>query len=347
MDRLHAMANFVAVVDCGGFASSSRKLNLSPSVVTRAVAELEARLRLPLLTRMTRVVRVTDAEARYADDCRRILAKVEEAETAAAGAHSTPRGTLTITAPVLFGRMYVTPLLVRYLASCPDVDVQCLLLDRVVNLAEEGVDLALRVGGLPDSWLHAVRVGQARRALVASPRYLQAHGVPQKPQDLADHTTIVASSVTPAPGWQFDDAGAAVVQRLKPRLTTSANDSAIAAAVAGIGIARLLSYQVASELRQGSLSIVLEQFEPTPLPVNVAYQSSRRVAQKVRALIDLAVDALRADETLNWSTYNTLSRALEPAYAELSPHEPMDADELTSLCIWPRPPDAARWRLHA
>lgn len=299
MDRLQAMTTFVAVVDSGGFASAARKLNLSPSLVTRAVADLEARLGLPLMNRTTRFVRVTDVGAQYADDCRRILAEIEDAEAAASGAHSSPHGTLTITAPVLFGQMYVTPLLGRYLAKCPSVDVQCLFLDRVVSLLEEGVDVALRIGELPSSSLHAVRVGTVRRVLVASPGYLKAHGVPQRPQDLDDHTTIVAAGITPSSEWRFDDTGTALVQRLKPRLTMTTNDSAIVAAVAGLGIARLLSYQVASHVRQGSLKLLLEPFEPASLPVHVVHPGGRRVGHKVRAFIDLAVDALRADGTLN------------------------------------------------
>jgi len=180
MDRLQAMTTFVAVVDSGGFASAARKLNQSPPVVTRAVAELEERLGLRLLTRTTRVVRVTDAGARFAEDCRRILADIEEAETAATGAHVAPRGTLLITAPVLFGQLYVTPILVSYLQQFPEVDVQCLFLDRVVNVVEEGIDVAVRIGELPDSSLRVIRVGRVRRVLVAAPPYLQARDLPQR-----------------------------------------------------------------------------------------------------------------------------------------------------------------------
>ncbi|MBP8271021.1 MAG: LysR family transcriptional regulator, partial [Sphaerotilus sp.] len=155
MDRLQAMTTFVAVVETGGFASAARKLDLSPPVVTRAVAELESRLGLRLLTRTTRIVRVTEAGARFSDDCRRILAEIDDAEQAAMGEHQAPKGTLTITAPVMFGQLYVTPLLARYLKQWPQLDANCLFLDRVVNLLEEGVDVAVRIGELPDSSLHA------------------------------------------------------------------------------------------------------------------------------------------------------------------------------------------------
>ena len=299
MDRLQAMTTFVAVVDSGGFASAARKLSLSPPVVTRAVAELEERLGLRLLTRTTRVVRVTDAGARFADDCRRILGDIEEAETAATGTNAAPRGTLTLTAPVLFGHLYVTPILVDYLQRFPEVDAQCLFLDRVVNVVEEGIDVAVRIGELPDSSLQATRVGRVRRVLVAAPAYLQAHGAPQRPQALADHTIISVSAVTPVPEWRFTDAGKPLLQRLHARMRTTSNDSAIAAAVAGLGITRLLSYQAAAHLKTGALQIVLEDFEAAPLPVHVVHHEGRRATQKVRSFIDLAVEALRADSALN------------------------------------------------
>ena len=299
MDRLQAMTTFVAVVDSGGFASAARKLNLSPPVVTRAVAELEERLGLRLLTRTTRVVRVTDAGARFAEDCRRILAEIEEAETVATGTHAAPRGTLTLTAPVLFGHLYVTPVLVRYLQHYPEVDAQCLFLDRVVNVVEEGIDVAVRIGELPDSSLQAVRVGRVRRVLVAAPAYLKAQGVPQRPEDLARHAIVSASGVTPVSEWRFNDAGKPLLQRMQPRMRTTTNDSAIAAAVAGLGITRLLSYQVAAHVRSGALQVLLEDFESAPLPVHVVHHEGRRATQKVRAFIDLAVDTLRANPALN------------------------------------------------
>ena len=298
MDRLQAMTTFVAVVDSGGFASAARKLNLSPPVVTRAVAELEERLGLRLLTRTTRYVRVTDAGARFAEDCRRILAEIEEAETVATGTHAAPRGTLTLTAPVLFGQLYVTPILVRYLQQFPEVDAQCLFLDRVVNVVEEGIDVAVRIGELPDSSLQAARVGRVRRVLVAAPTYLMAQGVPQRPEDLARHAIVSASGVTPVSEWRFNDAGKPLLQRMQPRMRTTTNDSAIAAAVAGLGITRLLSYQVASHVRSGALQVLLEDFESAPLPVHVVHHEGRRATQKVRAFIDLAVDTLRADPAL-------------------------------------------------
>jgi DNA-binding transcriptional LysR family regulator len=298
MDRLQAMTTFVAVVDTGGFASAARKLELSPPVVTRAVAELEVRLGLRLLTRTTRIVRVTEAGARYADDCRRILAEIDEAEQAAVGEHQAPKGTLTITAPVMFGQLYVTPLLARYLQQWPQLDATCLFLDRVVNLVEEGVDVAVRIGELPDSSLIAARVGRVRRVLVASPSYAAARGLPAHPQELTEHDLISAAGATTHPEWRFTVDGHSFAQRVQPRLRSTSNEAAIVAAVEGLGIARLLSYQVAAPVRSGALLPVLEAFEPGDLPIHVVHHEGRRATQKVRGFIDTVVQALRADPSL-------------------------------------------------
>ena len=298
MDRLQAMTTFVAVVDCGGFASAARQLDMSPPVVTRAVAELEERLQLRLLTRTTRMVRVTEAGARYAEDCRRILADIDEAEIAAAGAHGAPRGTLHLTAPVLFGHMYVTPVLAQYLQRYPEVDAQCLFIDRVVNMMEEGVDVAVRIAELPDSSMQAVRVGRVRLGLVAAPSYLQAHGVPQKPEDLTHHVTISSAGMTAQPEWRFSVNGRTQGQRVAPRMRTTTNDSAISAALAGLGIARQLSYQVAPHVASGALVPVLEEYEFSPVPIHVLHREGRRATQKVRNFIDMAVESLRANPAL-------------------------------------------------
>ncbi len=298
MDRLQAMTAFVTVVDCGGFASAARKLGMSPPVVTRAVAELEERLGLRLLTRTTRVVRVTEAGARFADDCRRILADIDEAEVAASGTHAAARGTLVVTAPVLFGHLFVMPVLVDYLRQCPEVDAQCLFLDRIVNLDEEGVDVAIRIGELPDSSMQAIKVGRVRLVLVASPGYLQAHGLPAHPSELAAHTLISRDGRAPEIDWQFVVDGKPLNQHLHARMRTSSNDSAIAAAVAGFGITRLLGYQVAEYLGRGQLQIVLEAFETAALPIHVVHREGRRATQKVRGFIDLVVATLRAHPAL-------------------------------------------------
>ncbi len=299
MDRFHLMNVLVAVVDAQGFAGAARKLAISPPAVTRAVNELEAHLGLRLLTRTTRSVRVTDAGERYVQDCRRILAEMAEADDSVTGQHSAPRGRLTITAPVLFGRMFVTPIVGEYLQRYPEVNASCLFLDRVVNMVDEGADVAIRIGELPDSTMQAIRVGQVRRVVCASPAYLKAHGLPLTPEDLQRHTIVSASSVTPNPEWRMQHGGAPVSVRLQARMTTTTNDSAIAAVVGGLGLTRLLSYQVAEHLRSRKLKTVLVDFEPEPLPVHVVHREGRHASHRVRAFIDLAIERLRSDPSLN------------------------------------------------
>jgi DNA-binding transcriptional LysR family regulator len=298
MDRFHLISAFVAVVDCGGFAGAARKLGLSPPAVTRAVNALEKHLGLRLLTRTTRVVRVTEAGARYAEDTRRILAALQEADESASGLHGAPRGRLTVTAPGLFGALHVTPIVTDYLTRFPQTSVSCLFLDRVVSLLDEGVDVAVRIGELPDSSLQAVRVGQVRRVICASPSYLARHGTPLAAEDLQRHAVIAASAVTPTLEWRLRDGASLRSIKLQPRLTTTANDSAREAALAGFGLTRLLSYQVAEQLRDGRLVAVLQAMEPEPLPVHVVHHEGRRATHKVRAFLDMAIAALRANPAL-------------------------------------------------
>ncbi len=299
MDQLHCIRNFVAVVDVGGFAGASRKLNLSPASVTRAVAELEKHLGVSLLTRTTRVVRVTDAGARYVEDCRRILADLEESNSAAAGVHATPRGRVTLTAPVLFGNLYVAPLVTEYLGIYPQTQAVCIFADRVVSMDDEGVDVGVRIGELPDSTLQAIRVGTTKCVLCASPQYLTRRGIPQHPRDLAEHTVIAATGLTPSPQWRFVERRQSLVCEVHPSLTTTTNDSAITAAASGFGITRLMSYQVSEHLRAGTLKTVLTDFETEPVPVHVLHRQGRRPNAKVRALLDLLIERLRADTSLN------------------------------------------------
>ncbi len=299
MDRFHLINVFVAVVETHGLSGAARKLNLSPPAVTRAINELEAHLGLRLLTRTTRTVRVTDAGERYVQDCKRILAEMLEADESVSGMHSTPRGRLAITAPVLFGAMYVTPIVTEFLTRYPQVSASCLFLDRVVNLLDEGVDVAVRIGELPDSSMQAIRVGQVRRVICAAPDYLAKHGIPISPDDLQAHTIVSASSVTPNPEWKLVEKGAPRTVRLQARMVTTTNDSAVAAAVGGFGLTRLLSYQVAEHLRTGKLKTVLPDFEPAALPVHVVHREGRQAPQRVRAFLDLAIERLRLDATLN------------------------------------------------
>ncbi|MDB5999184.1 MAG: LysR family transcriptional regulator [Rhizobacter sp.] len=298
MDRVHLIGVFVAVVDTGGFAGAARKLGLSPPAVTRAINELEANLGVRLLMRTTRVVRVTDAGTRYAEDCRRILAEIEEADRSVTGLHSEPRGRVSVTAPVLFGARFVMPIVTSFLTRYPDTSASCLFLDRIVNMMDEGIDVGVRIGELPDSSLQAVRVGGVRRVICASPGYLAQHGRPESPGELAQHTLIATNAISPGTEWRLMDKGKPLTVKLAPRMSTTTNDSALAAAVAGFGVARLLSYQVADAIRAGSLEIVLEAFEPAVLPIHVLHREGRYASQKVRAFLDLAIDALRSDASL-------------------------------------------------
>ncbi len=298
MDQFHLARVFVAVADAHSFAAAARQLKLSAPAVTRCVNELERHLGLRLLVRTTRTVRTTEAGERYAQDCRRILAELQEAQASVAGLHAAPRGRITLTAPVLFGAYFVTPLLSRFLQRHPEVTASCLFLDRVVNLVDEGVDVAIRIGELPDSSLQAIRVGQVRRVIVASPDYLTQAGIPLVPDDLAVHTIVSANSVTPQAEWRLVEHGQPRLLRLQPRLITTTNDSAVRAAEQGLGLTRLLSYQVADALRQGRLKTVLTAYEPAPLPVHVVHREGRNPPQRVRAFIDWAVEHLRQNPAL-------------------------------------------------
>ena len=298
MDRIQAMATFLAVVETGGFASAARRLNVSPSVVTRAVSELEEHLGVRLLTRTTRHVRVTEAGMRYAESCRTILVDIEEADSAAAGAHAMPRGQLTVTSSVNFGCMYVSPIARNYLSQFPEVGINCWFVDRMVNLVDEGVDVAIRIGELPDSSLQAIKVGQVREVLCASPTYLRQRGTPKRPEDLSQHVVIAATGVTPTPEWKFRDGSRSATIRLQPRFTTTMNEAAAECAVAGFGITRLPLYQIARRVKEGSLALVLEDFEHPAVPIHVVHREGRHGTRKVRAFIDMAVEALRNDRDL-------------------------------------------------
>jgi len=299
MDQLHSIRVFVAVAETGGFAGASRKLNLSPASVTRAVADLENHLGVPLFTRTTRVVRLTDAGATYLEDGRRLLSDLDDADSAVTGVHGTPRGRVTITAPAMFGNLYVTPLVADYLGRYPDTRAACLFVDRVVNLDDEAVDVAVRLGELPDSSLQAVRVGTIRRVLCASPAYLARRGMPQHPRELADHTVITPTGLTATTRWRFADGDDTLACDLRPTLMTTSNDAAITAAAAGLGIARLMSYQVREPLRDGRLQLILTAYETGPVPIHVLHRQGRRPNAKVRALLDLLIEGLRADPALH------------------------------------------------
>ncbi|MCI0910587.1 LysR family transcriptional regulator [Pseudomonas putida] len=294
MDQIHLMKVFVAVGELESFAAAARRLDISPAAVTRAVSALEDMLGVKLLLRTTRSVRLTQAGGRYLEDTRHILASILEANEAAAGINATPKGELAVTAPILFGKKFVMPSIVRYLQQYPEVNVSAYFLDRIVNMVEEGMDVAVRIGPLPDSGLKALRVGRVRRMLCASPEYLLRHGVPQHPSDLPAHAVIATTNLSPRAGWRFGVTDEPTLVRIQPRLTVTSNDGAIAAAVGGLGVARLLSYQVVDEIASGQLQVILADYEEAPWPIHVLHRESKHGSAKVRAFVDMLAHELRA-----------------------------------------------------
>ena len=293
------MSVFVAVVDASGFASAARKLGLSPPVVTRAVAELENQIGARLLIRTTRMLRVTEAGARYVVDCRRILLTLAEADKAIGGTNRHPKGTLLLAAPALFGSCFLTAIVSEYLHCYKEVSVGCMFLDRVINFVDEGVDIAVRIGELTDSSMQAIQVGRIRQLICAAPAYLARQGIPTSPDDLSEHSIVSANGVSSTLEWSFREAGKNRTVKLKARMATTTNDSAIVAAEAGLGLTRLMSYQAADQLRSGLLKAVLMEFEPEVLPLNLLHREGRMASANVRAFMDLAIERLRNHPALH------------------------------------------------
>jgi DNA-binding transcriptional LysR family regulator len=295
VDRIDAMKVFVATLDAGSFARAGRKLGRSPAAVSRAIAFLEAHVGSQLLHRTTRSVRASETGERYAIACRRILSDLEEADTTAAIGRSTPRGTITLTADVYSGEAVLRPILDAFMDVYPAVCPRLHLLDRVANLIEEGVDIALRIAHLPDSALVAVRVGEVRRVVVAAPDYLARHPRIEKTSDLTKHP-IIAMPHFGIDSWSFPPAPGSSVPRtvrFAPRLVINSIRGGVSAAVGGRGVTRLFSHQVADELREGKLEIVLEGEEYPPLPVHLVSPRGRLSVPKVRAFMDFAMPRLR------------------------------------------------------
>ncbi len=288
MDRLDAMQAFVTVADLQGFAAAARKLKRSPPTVTRLVASLEDRLGQRLLQRTTRSVTLTDAGQRYVERARRILTEVEQAEAAALSQRTVPTGRFVVSGPALFGRLHLAPLMCTYLLRYPQVTGELMLADRVVNMVDEGVDLALRIGHLADSSLVARKVGQTSRVLVAAPKYLAKHRPPRTPEELPKHELIHFTALSPAPEWRFERKGREHTVRFSPRLVTNSGDAAIGHALLGGGLTLALAYQVADAVKAGRLVTVLEAFEPPPLPISCVYPSARMVSANTRAFLELA-----------------------------------------------------------
>lgn len=282
MDRLQTLEMFVAVADRGGFAAAARALNVSPPTVTRAISELEGRLGVSLFHRSTRAVALTDDGASFLPNARQILAGIQDAERRVSGAQSEPRGQFYVTAPVMFGRLHVLPVIAAMLERYEQLDIRLMLIDRNVRIVEEGIDVAARIGPLADSSLLAVPIGFVRQKLVASPAYLDRHGHPDKTSDLTHHQIIGTTGARAISKWLLDEKPV----KTKPRLLVNTVDSAIASAEAGLGIANLLSYQVDEPIRQGKLIELLKPAAPTLLPISLLFDSGRRSLPATRIFID-------------------------------------------------------------
>jgi DNA-binding transcriptional LysR family regulator len=295
VDKLEAMRVFVEVAQSNSFVEASRRLSLSAPAVTRSIAQLEKSLDARLFNRTTRHVRLTETGARFLEDAKRILEDVEQAVAMASGRYAEPKGILSVTAPVLFGQIHIAPILTEYLQHNPFVTVRAKFFDRISNILDEGVDVAIRIGHLKDSSVYAIPVGSVQRLVCASPEYLKKQGMPQNPSELAVHEIIQASTVEASTTWQFDSPKGNTTVKVSPRLFCSQNGAAITAAKQGFGITRLMSYQVGEELKNGSLIRLFSDYESKPIPVNIVHLEGRQANAKVRSFIDLAIDRLRTN----------------------------------------------------
>jgi DNA-binding transcriptional LysR family regulator len=294
-DRLDALTIFVAVAEQQSFAEAARQLSRSPASVTRGVAALEERLQIRLFNRTTRAVALTDAGARYLENCRRLLAIYDELEAVNLGERVEPRGWINVTAPVMFGRLHVLPLVQDFLGKYPQIDVRLLLLDRVASLVDEGLDLGVRIGQLPDSSLRAVLVGQVRRIVCATPQYIARHGAPATPRDLTNHSVVACTTVTPIPDrWSFHRPSGVTSVAVTPRLIVNTTAAAVDAALNGLGLTCIMSYQAEPHMAAGLLQTVLVKYEPPPAPIHIVHPEGRHLPAKIRLFVDHAAGALRA-----------------------------------------------------
>jgi DNA-binding transcriptional LysR family regulator len=292
MDQLAAIKVFVAIADAGSLSGAGKRLGMPLSTVSRHLKALEDELDTRLVTRTTRRLTLTGPGRAYAATCRRVLDELDDAGRSLAGEHAEPRGELALTAPVVFGRLHVLPVVNAFLNAYPHVTARMLLLDRVVDLVEEGLDVGLRIGNLPDSSLRATRVGSIRLIACASPSYLAERGVPATPSELSSHNCISFNTLSPPDRWTFGgEKGWRVTVR--PRLIVNAAEAAIDAAKAGLGIARVLSYQATAALVEGSLQLILLDFEPDPIPVNLIHREDRLPQAKVESFVAFAAPRLR------------------------------------------------------
>ncbi|VVE37051.1 LysR family transcriptional regulator [Pandoraea cepalis] len=288
------MSILIAVVDAGSLSAAARRLGMPLATVSRKVGDLEAHLKTRLLHRTTRQLSLTEAGSSYVAACRRILEEVGEAERAATGEYATPKGELVLTAPVVFGRLHVLPVVAQFLAQYPEIDINLVLTDRVVHLMDEHADVALRIGDLPDSTLVATGIGEVRRVICGSPGYFGVHGVPSTPGDLSGHACITFEVLASRRAWVFGAGRGEQSVPIRSRLTVNTAEAAISAAVLGVGLVRVLSYQVAQALQDDTLRVVLDNFEAAPLPVYLVHKGQAPLPLKLRAFLDFATPRLRA-----------------------------------------------------
>ena len=293
MDKLESVQVFVAVARAGGFSAASRALGLPLATVSRKVADLETALGVRLFERSTRQVVLTDVARGYFDACQRLLDDLRDADDTVMGEYQQPKGELTVTAPSGFGRQHLQPVLIDFMRAFPEVSVRVLLVDRLVNLLDEHVDVAVRINNLPDSSLVARRVGEIRMVVCGSPDYLHAKGVPSHPADLTDHVCISWASLGPQKAWLFSEGGVETLFPVPVRLTATLPDTVVAAAVANLGLAHVTTYQAEAAVRAGQLLPVLREFEAEPTDVHLVHPRSRRVPVNLRAFLDFAAPRLQ------------------------------------------------------
>lgn len=293
MDRIESMQLLLKTVENGSISATSRKIGMPLATVSRKISELETHLGTRLLNRSTRSLTLTETGQSYVVACKRILEDLEAAERSATGEYNAPRGDLILTAPVLFGRLFIIPIVTEFLKAYPDINIRFMLTDRYVNLMEEHVDIALRIGELPDSALVATRVGFSRQVLCASPAYLKARGTPKTPQELSTHDCVTFEGVASPKNWNFVKGKSRISVPIRSRLSVTTAEAAIDAAVAGVGITRVLSYQV-SLLPPEKITLILKEFEPAPIPVSLIHLANPILPQKMRAFLDFATPRLKA-----------------------------------------------------